>query len=102
MRRTRRNPRRVVASAAAGRTVAAGVTVRFMQQAPAPTVTNVKEAIARLQAIESALPASDGVACFARLYRRVTEGVNQALDTSAFSDPAYLARLDVVFANLFF
>jgi len=55
-----------------------------------------------MRAIEDGLPASDGVACFARLYRRVTEGVNQALDASAFSDPAYLTRLDVTFVNLFF
>jgi hypothetical protein len=69
---------------------------------PASTpVTHVAEAIAQLRAIEDALPASDGVACFARLYRQVTEGVNQALGTSTFSDPTYLARLDVIFVNLF-
>ena len=67
-----------------------------------PGATSVAEAIARMRAIEDALSASDGVACFARLYRQVTEDVGQALDASTFADPAYLARLDVAFANLFF
>jgi len=85
------------------RPAGAPVTVRSIGHAPASTTaTNVAEVIAGLRAIEDALPASDGVACFAKLYRQVTEGVNQALDTSAFSDPTYLARLDVIFANLFF
>jgi hypothetical protein len=55
-----------------------------------------------MRAIEDALPASDGVACFARLYRQVTEDVDAALGTTTFRDPAYLTRLDVAFANLFF
>ena len=48
------------------------------------------------------LPESDGVACFTRLYLSVTEGVEQQLGGFAFQDPRFLARLDVVFAGLFF
>jgi len=55
-----------------------------------------------MRAIEAALPTSDGVACFARLYREVTEGVAGALEEGAFADPRFLERLDVVFAGLFF
>jgi hypothetical protein len=60
------------------------------------------EVIARMEAIQSASPRSDGVACFARLYCDVTTGVNAAVDQSSFADSAFLERLDVVFANLFF
>jgi hypothetical protein len=42
------------------------------------------------------------VACFARLYREVTEGVAARLAAQTFHEPAFLARLDVLFANLFF
>ena len=50
----------------------------------------------------AALPAKDGVACFTRLYLSVTESVQQQLTGFAFRDPRFLARLDVVFADLFF
>jgi hypothetical protein len=64
--------------------------------------TTVPEVIARLCAIEAAAAPSDGVVCFSRLYRQVTEGVNAQLAGGSFADPRFLERLDVVFANLFF
>lgn len=64
--------------------------------------STVPEVIARLQAIEAAAPRSDGVACFARLYRQVTEGVNAELAGQTFQDGRFLERLDVCFAGLFF
>jgi hypothetical protein len=36
---------------------------------------HIAAVIARLRTIEASAPASDGVVCFARLYREVTEGV---------------------------
>ena len=35
-------------------------------------VTSVDEAVARMEAIGAALPASDGLACFNRMYLEVT------------------------------
>jgi hypothetical protein len=64
--------------------------------------STVAEVIARMQAVQSGYPSSDGVACFARLYCDVTESVHADLPGPAFADEAFLARLDVVFANLFF
>ncbi len=55
-----------------------------------------------MRAIEAAEMPSDGVACFSRLYRQVTEGVNARLTARSFADPRFLERLDVVFADLFF
>jgi hypothetical protein len=63
------------------------------------TVTDV---IARLRTIESSAPRGDGVACFARLYREVTEDVNAQLAAAQFADPQFLERLDVAFARMFF
>jgi hypothetical protein len=55
--------------------------------------------IARLRALARG---HDGVAHFARLYLAVTEGVNARLRGVVFANPAFVARLDVVFADLFF
>jgi Family of unknown function (DUF5995) len=62
----------------------------------------VADALARMQAIVGSLPRSDGVARFTELYRQVTAGVSDALAESAFADPRFLERLDVLFADLFF
>ena len=60
---------------------------------PAKTIDEV---IARMHAIEDALPANDGVAWFTRLYLAVTESV------AGGKRSAFIERLDVNFANLFF
>jgi hypothetical protein len=64
--------------------------------------TSVDEAIARMQQIEAALPSHDGVACFNRMYLEVTQQVNSRIGQGFFSDPGYMAHLDVVFANIYF
>jgi hypothetical protein len=58
--------------------------------------------ISRLRAIEASAPSSDGVVCFARLYREVTEGVRAELAELGFADSRFLEALDVRFAGLFF
>jgi len=68
----------------------------------APQPSTVPEVIERLRMIEAAVPRSDGVACFARLYRQVTEGVNAELGNQSFEDGRFLERLDICFAGLFF
>jgi hypothetical protein len=55
-----------------------------------------------MRALDAALPANDGIAWFNRLYLRVTEAVDGELAQASFADPAFLARLDVAFANLYF
>jgi Family of unknown function (DUF5995) len=66
------------------------------------TPSSIAEVVARMQAELSGLPDKDGVACFTHLYLSVTEGVEQQLGNVVFRDPHFLARLDVVFADLFF
>jgi hypothetical protein len=67
--------------------------------APARTIDDV---VARMTAIDRTLPDTDGVKWFNRLYLRVTEGVGAAVVVDSFSDPAFMAALDVDFANLYF
>jgi hypothetical protein len=55
-----------------------------------------------MEAIDASLPTADGVAWFNRLYLAVTEAVHGELADATFADPRFLARLDVVFANLYF
>jgi hypothetical protein len=69
---------------------------------PEPLPSTVPEVIARLRRLEGSGSRSDGVACFARLYREVTEGVGAELDRHTFANAAFLERLDVCFAGLFF
>jgi Family of unknown function (DUF5995) len=69
------------------------------QDAP---VDSVAGAIARMEAIEAALPAADGLACFNRMYLDVTTQVNNQIGQGFFADPVFMTNLDVVFANLYF
>jgi len=65
-------------------------------------VTSVAEAAARMEAIGAALPAGDGLACFNRMYLEVIRAVSADLGRGFFADPAFMTRLDVTFANLYF
>jgi len=69
---------------------------------PPEPVTTVAEAIARMEAIGTGLPASDGLACFNRMYLAVTQAVGTDIGQGFFADPAFMTTLDVTFANLYF
>jgi hypothetical protein len=69
---------------------------------PGPPATTIDGVIARMRAIDAGLPADDGVACFNRMYLDVTCGVDDQVNRGQFGDPAWITRLDVVFANLYF
>jgi hypothetical protein len=69
---------------------------------PTPPPSTVADVVARMEAIVAPLPRSDGIACFTLLYLAVTEQVQAQLAGLTFGDPRFLARLDVVFADLYF
>jgi hypothetical protein len=69
---------------------------------PPGPVTSVAGVIARMEAIEAAVPAGDGLACFNRMYLGVTRQVNSQLGQGFFADPAFMTHLDVAFASLYF
>src|SRR5579859_3235407 len=64
-------------------------------------VTSFAELLERMAAIDQALPTADGVACFNRMYRLVIESVQAHVAAGFFGDPAWMGRLDIVFANLY-
>jgi Family of unknown function (DUF5995) len=64
-------------------------------------VGSFAELLDRMTAIDQTLPASDGVACFNRMYRLVIESVQAHVAAGFFGDPAWMGRLDIVFANLY-
>jgi Family of unknown function (DUF5995) len=65
-------------------------------------ITSVDEAITRMEALDKALPAQDGLACFNRLYIGVMQQIAQRLSSGFFTDPAAMTHLDIVFASLYF
>jgi hypothetical protein len=71
----------------------------ILAQTPVDTIDDV---VARMTAIEQALPPADGIACFNKLYLEVTKNVLANVGQATFADPGFLSRLDVTFANLYF
>lgn len=67
-----------------------------------PPASTIADVVGRMQAIDAALPATDGLACFNRMYLEVTQQVEAMVGQNEFQDPAWTARLDVVFANIYF
>ncbi len=65
-------------------------------------VSTIPDVIARMEVIDGALPRKDGVAIFNRLYLQVTLAVDSASAGTQFENRAFLDRLDVVFAGLYF
>lgn len=69
---------------------------------PAPDqLTSVEVLVGRMHEIDRALPSGDGVAAFNRMYLRVTELVRDRLVEGWFGNPAFVTRLDLVFAGLY-
>jgi Family of unknown function (DUF5995) len=62
----------------------------------------IADVIARMQAIDALLPANDGIKWFNRLYLIVTQQVDLHPPGGAWLSPAWLTRLDVVFAGFYF
>lgn len=67
-----------------------------------PAPATIADVIARMQAIDALLPADDGIKWFNRLYLMVTQQVDLHPPDGAWRNPAWLTRLDVVFAGLYF
>ncbi|MER5213787.1 DUF5995 family protein [Streptomyces sp. NPDC002838] len=61
--------------------------------------TPVDAVISRMRALDSALPARDGLAVFNRVYLAVTEAVDRHIDRGRFLDARAAITLDVRFAE---
>ncbi|MFC7895062.1 DUF5995 family protein [Streptomyces sp. NPDC057381] len=62
-------------------------------------VRSVDTVLARMRALDAALPARDGVAVFNRVYLTVTEAVDRHIDGGRFPDARSAIALDVRFAE---
>ena len=67
-----------------------------------PALATIPDVIARMQAVDALLPVTDGLKWFNRLYLMVTQQVDLCPPGGAWQSPAWLDRLDVVFAGLYF
>lgn len=67
-----------------------------------PAPATIADVIARMQQIDALLPVSDGLKWFNQLYLAVTEQVDLHPPGGAWQSPAWLLRLDVVFAGFYF
>jgi Family of unknown function (DUF5995) len=64
--------------------------------------SSVKEVLERLEAIDAALPATDGVKWFNKLYLEMTQQVAATVPAQPQAAPGFLEALDVAFGNLYF
>jgi uncharacterized protein DUF5995 len=65
------------------------------------SIQSIPDVLTVMGRIDAALPEGDGLKWFNRLYRLVTEGVGAHI-AGAWEGPAWLDRLDVIFAELYF
>jgi hypothetical protein len=66
------------------------------------TAASIADVVNILQAMDTALPNTDGLKWFVKIYIMVTTGVKNNPAATSFLDPAWMTRLDVVFANFYF
>jgi len=82
----------------------ADVNAQLIAIAATP-VNSIADVIAAFSAIDAALPESDGLKWFNWLYLTVTKAVDLSIGggsgTYTWNNPAWLTRLDVVFAGLY-
>jgi Family of unknown function (DUF5995) len=64
--------------------------------------STIEDVLAVMQQIDQALADSDGLKWFNRLYMMVTQEVDLHPPAGGWKDPAWLVKLDVVFAGLYF
>ena len=75
---------------------------RLIQIASGPSPTATSDVLAVMRAIDDLLPCGDGLKWFNLLYMKVTADVCQNAPPGGWKDPAWLARLDVDFAQFYF
>lgn len=62
----------------------------------------IPDVIQVMQSIDGLLPSADGLKWFNKLYLMVTQQIDGQSPATAWSDAAWLTRLDVVFASFYF
>lgn len=75
---------------------------QLVQIIAAGPINTVGDVISCLQKMDALLPSDDGLKWFNLLYLKVSEGVRDHPPATGWQSPRWLARLDVVFAGLYF
>ena len=75
---------------------------QLIQIASGPAPITIADVLTRMQGIDDLLSNGDGLKWFNLLYMRVTQQVDSNPPSGGWVDPAWLARLDVVFAQFYF
>jgi hypothetical protein len=75
---------------------------QLLQILNGPAVTAIADVIAKLEEMDNALASGDGLKWFNLLYLKVTQQVDTQPPAGGWENPAWLTRLDVVFAQLYF
>jgi hypothetical protein len=74
---------------------------RRRARVPAGQCATVAEVVERLRALEERYPPGGGVGAFNAMYCRVTEEIDERVAAGYFANPAFITRLDIVFAQLY-
>ena len=75
---------------------------QLLQIAAAADLNTIADVIATMQAVDNLLAGKDGLKWFNLLYLQVTQQVDGNPPAGGWEDPAWLTRLDVVFAGFYF
>ncbi|MBV8531832.1 MAG: hypothetical protein JO104_10975 [Candidatus Eremiobacteraeota bacterium] len=81
---------------------AAAADQALLQIVNRPGANTIADVVAKIEAINDSLPSNDGLKWFNLLYLNVTQKVDGQPPPDGWKDPSWLARLDVVFAQLYF
>lgn len=71
------------------------------QIAGGPPPATIADVLATMQRMDNLLPNGDGLKWFNLLYMQVTEEVDRNPPPNGWKDPAWLTRLDVIFAQFY-
>jgi hypothetical protein len=75
---------------------------QLLQIVAAAKPVTISEVIQVMRSIDALLPNNDGLKWFNKLYLMVTQQIDGQPPATAWSDPAWLTELDVVFAGFYF
>jgi hypothetical protein len=75
---------------------------QLLQMVTNAAPTSIPEVISIMEEIDNLLPSNDGLKWFNLLYLMVTKQVDSKPPSGGWKDPAWLTKLDVVFAGFYF
>ena len=81
---------------------ATSVDGKLLEMTSGPAPGSIADVLAMMESIDALLPAGDGLKWFNQLYLKVTQKVDSSPPPGGWKNAAWLARLDVVFAQFYF